>query len=604
MKKTIILSLLAVFCLTASARKIVFKMSDYGVVPGATELSTKMQQALTEIKSKVDKDDRVVLKFQKGRYDFHSTDATAREYYVSNHDQNQPKRIGICLEDWHNLTLDGRGADFIFHGRMLPVSLSHSTNCTLRNFSVDFEKPHITQVEVVTNSPEDGITFRVAPWVDYEIKDGKLEAYGEGWRESYSVGMVFEGATRHIVYNTSDIVFDASDLQAAGERTYRAPKWKDQRLVPGTVVAMRTYGRPAPGIFLDHNTATTIKNVKIHYAEGMGLVAQRCTDITLRGFDVCLRGKNDPRYFTTQADATHFSQCKGMIDSQGGLYEAMMDDAINVHGIYLKVRDRIDDYTLRCAYEHYQAWGFAWGDPGDTVRFIRAKQMDELDGDNVIRTISPVGTQGVKGCKEFIISFENPVPDEVCGDTPFGIENLTWTPEVIFRKSLVRNNRARGALFSSPRRTVCERNVFDHTSGTAILLCGDCNGWYESGAVRDLVIRKNKFINALTSMFQFTNAVISIYPEIPALDSQQKYFHGGRPGAIRITDNEFVTFDAPLLYAKSVNGLVFKNNKVKKTTDYKPFHWNKVPVNVERVKNKDIIHPGFPAPPTKKYKLQ
>ena len=60
-----------------------------------------------------------------------------------------------------------------------------------------------------------------------------------------------------------------------------------------------------------------------------------------------------------------------------------------------------------------------------------------------------------------------------------------------FAGNTVRNNRARGALFSTPRRTVVEDNLFDHTSGTAILLCGDCNGWYETGACRDVLIRRN-----------------------------------------------------------------------------------------------------------------
>ena len=73
----------------------------------------------------------------------------------------------------------------------------------------------------------------------------------------------------------------------------------------------------------------------------------------------------------------------------------------------------------------------------------------------------------------------------------YGIENLTWTPQVRFAGNTVRNNRARGALFSTPRRTVAEDNLFDHTSGTAILLCGDCNGWYETGACRDVLIRRN-----------------------------------------------------------------------------------------------------------------
>ena len=85
-------------------------------------------------------------------------------------------------------------------------------------------------------------------------------------------------------------------------------------------------------------------------------------------------------------------------------------------------------------------------------------------------------------------------------------------------------------------------------------------------------------------MFQFTNAVISIYPEIPNLKAQKKYFHSG----IRIENNEFVTFDTPLLYAKSVDGIVFKNNKVVKNNDYKPFHWNQQPILLERVINAEI----------------
>lgn len=118
---------------------------------------------------------------------------------------------------------------------------------------------------------------------------------------------------------------------------------------------------------------------------------------------------------------------------------------------------------------------------------------------------------------------------------------------MLFAHNTIRNNRARGALFSTPKKTVIENNLFDHTSGTAILLCGDCNGWYETGACRDVLIKNNTFINSLTSLFQFTNAIISIYPEIPNLKEQVKYFHGGTdvPGIV-VENNRFETFDAPI----------------------------------------------------------
>lgn len=210
--------------------------------------------------------------------------------------------------------------------------------------------------------------------------------------------------------------------------------------------------------------------------------------------------------------------------------------------------------------------------------------MEEMSHRNIIKDIKPFDKEEVKGCREFMISFEDKIPESLGGEEDYGIENLSWTPEVIFRKNIIRNNRARGALFSSPLRTICEKNVFDHTSGTAILLCGDCNGWYESGAVRDLVIRRNTFINALTNMFQFTNAVISIYPEIPDLESQNGYFHGGKSDAIVIEKNHFITFDKPLLYAKSVDGLIFRNNRVTTNEDYPAFHWNQEEILLEKCK--------------------
>ena len=269
----------------------------------------------------------------------------------------------------------------------------------------------------------------------------------------------------------------------------------------------------------------------------------------------------------------------------------MMDDAINVHGIYLKVKEIIDRRTLRCSYEHNQAWGFGWGQPGDTVSFVRAVCMDVKGDENVIESIKPADQPTNHGAKEFVIRFKNDVPREVCTDETYGVENLSATPEVIFRRCTVRNNRARGALFSSPRRTVCERNFFDHTSGTAVLLCGDCNGWFESGAVRDLVIRKNRFLNALTNQFQFTNAVISIYPEIPRINIQKGYFHGGKRDAILIEDNVFETFDKPLIYAHSVDGITVRRNTVKRNNDFPAYHPNNKEENYIRCRAVDS--PGY-----------
>ena len=605
MKRTLSILLCALVAINLCARTV-YDATTFGITPGTgNNVAPLVEQMLSKVKAQ-SAGKAVTIRFAPGQYHFYPNGAVHKEYYISNHDQHADRAVGIAIEEFEGLTLDGQGADFIFHGRMLPVSVIATKSCTLRNFSIDFATPHIAQAEVTANDAERGITFRTAPWVNATVTDAGAFAHtGEEWVLSPSWGIAFEGDTRHIVYNTSDIGTPVQQVTRIDEHTFLAPAWKDRRLKPGTIVAMRTYHRPSPGIFVSHATDTRLEDIKVHYAEGMGLLAQMSEDLTLDGFSVCLRGDDDPRYFTTQADATHFSGCKGKITSVNGLYEAMMDDAINVHGTYLKVIERIDDHTLHARYMHGQAWGFDWGYTGDKVQFVRSRTMELVSSpsqggksDVFVTEVADItiadkpATGNVKGwahgAREFIIRFADTLPTEIGTDEGYGIENLTWTPEVYFAHNTIRNNRARGTLFSTPKRTVVEDNLFDHTSGTAILLCGDCNGWYETGACREVVIRRNRFVNALTNMFQFTNGIISIYPEIPALNEQKAYFHGGKNRAIRIVDNEFDTFDHPLLYAKSVDGLLWKGNTVRKNTDYAPFHWNKSNILLERVTNVKI----------------
>lgn len=584
-----LLAMLAFFssCSTGNnAGEVVIPLAKYGIRPDTGEdMSTRLRKVIEEIRAEYDTTKTLVFCLDSGRYDFFPDSADRKTYYISNHDQPNPKRVGIALENLRHIVLDGQGSELVFHGEMLPLSLVGSEDCGLRNFHIDFEQPHIGQARVVSNdTSRHEIVLEMEPWVDYSIEKEHLFIDGEGWRKMPRSCIAFEPGTRRLVYRTSDVGVPLRGVKADEGRRIRYTEWNNPRLVPGTVLALRDVDRPTPGIFLSHNVNTALKNIQVHYAEGMGLLAQLCENIRLDGFSVCLRGNDDPRYFTTQADATHFSQCRGVIDSRGGLYENMMDDAINVHGTYLKLQERIGDSTLVAAYMHDQSYGFDWGFAGDTVHFLASRTMDLLDGENVIRQIVPDGQASVDGAKRFRITFEQPLDEAIRPENSIGLENMTRTPSVVFANNVVRHNRARGSLFSTPRKTLVHDNVFDHTSGTAILLCGDCNGWYETGACRDVEIRGNKFVNALTNMFQFTNAVISIYPEIPDLEHQQTYFHSG----IVIEGNEFETFDQPILYAKSVDGLVFRNNTIHTNRDYPAFHWNKQRFLLERVINSTI----------------
>lgn len=587
-----LLTLCIVAAAFAAAATEVINLKDYGVRPGGkADMAPAIAKALSAISERYGKQD-IRLVFEPGVYNLYPEKAVATHYYISNHDQTPQKLVGLNIDGWNNLTVAGNGAEFMCHGRMIPVAVVNSENVSISGLSIDFADPQISQI-TIEESGADGIVFRPEKWVDCKVdKRGRFITRGHGWELAPRAGIAFEPDSRHIVYRTSDIYAPLDSVIARKDGSIYAPKWRNSALVAGTKVALRTWDRPSPGIFLHENKNTLLTDVTVHYAEGMGLLAQLCENISLSGFSVCLRGDDDPRYFTTQADATHFSGCKGHISSVGGLYENMMDDAINVHGTYLKVVGRPDDHTLIGRYMHPQSYGFKWGEVGDTVQFVASRTMEIAGTPNTIVSIEPADKAEINGAKEMKIVFAQPVDTAVNPRNPSGIENLTWSPSVVFDQNTIRNNRARGSLFSTPRKVVASSNLFDHTSGTAILLCGDCNGWFETGACRDVTIIDNTFVNALTNLFQFTEAIISIYPEIPDIAAQSKYFHSG----IVIENNRFNTFDAPVLYAKSVDGLTFVNNTVSINKEYPPFHSNRFTYKFLRVKNVEMDNNTFDGP--------
>ena len=148
------------------------------------------------------------------------------------------------------------------------------------------------------------------------------------------------------------------------------------------------------------------------------------------------------------------------------------------------------------------------------------------------------------------------------------MENADFYPSVDFSHNIVRANRARGTLFTTPEPVLVEGNKFVGSSGSAILLAGDAQGWYESGRCRNVIIRKNLFEHNLICRYQFTEGIISIYPEVKNPDAQQERYHEN----ILIENNTFITHRVPLIYAISADNIIFRNNTVKMDDKHAPMH--------------------------------
>src|SRR5690606_34400765 len=114
-----------------------------------------------------------------------------------------------------------------------------------------------------------------------------------------------------------------------------------------------------------------------------------------------------------------------------------------------------------------------------------------------------------------------------------------------------------------------------NTAGAAILIEGDTELWFESGANTDVVIRNNEFENCYTSgnniidePWGWGEGVISITPSVRPTSKTFPAYHRN----IRIENNTFHHYDYAVLYARSVQGLTFKGNKLLRTNAYPEFY--------------------------------
>ena len=98
------------------------RVTDFGAQPDSRRNAVVAVQRALEACRKVD---HPVLVFPAGRYDFWPQGCVERDYFESNTTANNPKRLGIFIENLSGVTIDGGGSTFVFHDRMQPFTVDH-----------------------------------------------------------------------------------------------------------------------------------------------------------------------------------------------------------------------------------------------------------------------------------------------------------------------------------------------------------------------------------------------------------------------------------------------------------------------------------------------
>ena len=557
------------------------RVSDYGIHPNSRENVT---QAVKEALQKAHGMSKPLLFFEKGRYDFWPQYSVEKDYYESNTTDINPKRLAILIEGFDNLVIDGNEAEFVFHDRMQPITVDHSSDIIIKNFTIDWDIPLTAQAEVLEIG-DNSIVLKIDKLESpYIIEEGQLVFVGEGWKSPIRGLMEIERDSRLIAPGTGDpgccgMGWDKSVAVETEPGIIKISKpFGKQRPDKGNYLILRHSERDHAGMFLFHSKNVKIENVEIYHTAGLGILSQFTENISMEGVKM-IPNPNKNRYLSGHDDGFHFSNCKGQINIVNCEFAALMDDPVNIHGTSVRIIKLLAPNKLRLKFMHHQTIGLVWARSGEKIGFIHSETMKTV-GSGIVDEIDELSKE------EFDITFKENVPDGIIeGDA---LENLTWTPSAYISGNKFLSCRARGVLISTPGKVVIQNNHFE-SSGSAILIAGDANNWYETGAVKDVLIQNNVFADpCLTSIYQFSEAIISIFPEIPDLENALPYHSN-----IRIENNEFHPYDYPILHAKSVSGLVFNNNKLTRSYRFEPFHPRKQSISLYYCENVEVANNTF-----------
>lgn len=515
-----------------------------------------------------------VLTFPKGTYHFWPEKAFEQFYFISNNDQGL-KRIAFPLQGLQNMVIDGNDSEFIFHGRILPFVVERACNVTIRNIKIDYEHPFYSQGEIMDAGYE-FIDLRISKEeYPYRIERESIVFYRDTW-ESTAVFSLLEIDPKTCapaykmgdewIHNPGDIT-----VEERGEEIVRFKGSFTKLHGKGNLMVISHEKRLNPGFFITGSSEVTLENIHIYHAGSMGVIGQLSHNITLDGVKVLPR-PGAGRLISAISDGAHFVNCTGAVRVENCIFENQKDDPLNVHGIYTLISRIYAPDTIEVEFIHYQQFGINIYAVGDRIAFVNRKSLLSYYSAEV-KEVIPVNQKYIR------LVLTETIPDEAAaGDA---IENPGRMPDLVVRNCCAGKNRARGFLITTPGKVLIEENTL-YSAGAGILITGDCNFWFESGPVKDVTIRKNRFVDCCYG--PWGRAVIDINPKVGEAQVSEEHYHRN----ILVENNHIQAFDPAILAALSVEGLKFVNNTIQQTFTYEPYKGAEFLLDVKKCKEVTI----------------
>ena len=487
----------------------------------------------------------VVIQFLPGIHTIGIRNVARIPMFVSNSmDSDEPKPVGILIDGCKHLRLQGGGVDgagkttILYDGKMVEIFNSHARDISFTGLVFDLKRPTVSELRVLETGPAHAV-IQVAEGSDYAVEDGKFRWRGDWGPGAFCQTLNLKEGRCH--RSRTPRGWDAQGQLDAiardlGERKVRLDYPNGESgLKPDHQYHFRNIKRDSVGVHTARCKDIVFRDCDFYALTGMGFVSQFTENITFQRVNVA-PPRDTIRTCPAWADIFQFSNCKGQILVDSCRLSGMQDDAINCHGTYLRIIEKIGDNRLLLRFMHPQTYGFAAFAPGDEVAVICHSKMREYK-DNPRRKVTGIER---KSDKDWILAFDGKVPHFGENDV---VDNMTWHPNITVRNNDFSVDPVRGMLLTTPGKAIVENNTFHRCAIAAISMSADSSKWFESAPVRDVLIRGNTFIGCGVFV---DPAIDSASPEEPIHEN------------IQIIDNDF---DGAGVNAMGARNLTISGNR-------------------------------------------
>lgn len=440
--------------------------------------------------------------FENKQYHFFKDFSQSKIIHMTNTDsfKNPKKYFAMLLENKKNLVLDGNGAEFVIHGDICSLALLDCENITLKNFTIRYYSPNDVELTVKAVNGKK-VLYEIPKTTQWTAKKRRITFFDKSkfsgknyWqfdndKNSYC-GVCHSGndvcRVSHILSPMSKIksIKKVSDTQI--EITY----FSNRKFNVGNVYTFSpNKNRNTCGVFVNQCKNVTAQNIEVNYLQGFGWLSQMCDTVS---FSEVTFKPDKEHHVSSFADLIHVCGCKGSVMVDNCYFCHPHDDAINIHGAFLRFKKQIDDYTAVFSFVHKQQGGYRAFNVGDEVKFYYRTDLQELPGKYIVES-----SQDDIDAKCCTVRFDKPLPKDISAkfarQSNIVAENITYCPDVEIKNCEFNAIPTRGILCTTSGKVKIHDNKFSNVAMAHIFISNDAADWYESGPVRDVDIYSNEF---------------------------------------------------------------------------------------------------------------